>query len=109
MSEFYTEANYENSIIELFQDMGYTHVYGPDIDRDFYNPLYEEELIDALYRLNSSMPEEAITDALHKLKNYENGELIQKNAVFMDYIQHGIEVRYFKNGEEYSVFFYLVY
>lgn len=108
MSEFYTEADYENSIIELFQDMGYTHVYGPDIDRDFYNPLYEEELIDALYRLNSSMPEEAITDALHKLKNYENGELIQKNAVFMDYIQHGIEVRYFINGEERSGIVYLV-
>lgn len=108
MSEFYTEANYENSIIELFRDMGYTHVYGPDIDRDFYNPLYEEELIDALYRLNSSMPEEAITDVLHKLKNYENSELIQKNAVFMDYIQHGIEVRYFKNGEEHSGIVYLV-
>lgn len=108
MSEFYTEADYENSIIELFQDMGYTHVYGPDIDRDFYNPLYEEELIDALYRLNLSMPEEAITDALHKLKNYENGELIQKNAVFMDYIQHGIEVRYFINGEERSGIVYLV-
>lgn len=108
MSEFYTEADYENSIIELFQDMGYTHVYGPDIDRDFYNPLYEEELIDALYRLNSSMPEEAITDALHKLKNYENGELIQKNAVFMDYIQHGIEVRYLKSGEEHSGIVYLV-
>lgn len=104
----YTEANYENSIIELFQDMGYTHVYGPDIDRDFYNPLYEEELIDALYRLNSSMPEEAITDALYRLKNYENGELVQKNAVFMDYIQHGIEVRYFINGEECSGIVYLV-
>lgn len=108
MSEFYTEADYENSIIELFRDMGYTHVYGPDIDRDFYNPLYEEELIDALYRLNSFMPEEAITDALHKLKNYENGELIQKNAMFMDYIQHGIEVRYFINGEERSGIVYLV-
>lgn len=108
MSEFYTEADYENSIIELFQDMGYTHIYGPDIDRDFYNPLYEEELIDALYRLNSSMPEEAIADALHKLKNYENGELVQKNAVFMDYIQHGIEVRYFTNGEEHSSIVYLV-
>ena len=32
MSGFYTEANYENSIIELFRDMGYRYVYAPDID-----------------------------------------------------------------------------
>ena len=42
MSGFYTEADYENSIIELFQNMGYRHVYGPDVERDFYSPLYEE-------------------------------------------------------------------
>ena len=40
MSGFYTEADYENSIIELFQDMGYQHVYAPDLDRDFRSPLF---------------------------------------------------------------------
>ena len=40
MSGLYTEADYENSIIELFQNMGYRHVYGPDVERDFYSPLY---------------------------------------------------------------------
>ncbi len=108
MSEFYTEADYENSIIELFQNMGYRYVYGPDIERDFYNPLYEEELNAALHRLNPTMPEEAINDALFKLKNFDNASLIQKNAVFMDYIQHGVEVRYFSTGEELSGLVYLV-
>lgn len=104
----YTEADYENSIIELFQDMGYSHIYGPDIERDFTSPLYEEELINALYRINPDMPEEAISDALYKLKNFENASLVQKNAVFTDYIQHGIEVRYFVNGEEHSGIVYIV-
>lgn len=108
MSGFYTEADYENSIIELFQNMGYRHVYGPDIERDFNSPLYEDELNDALYRLNPSMPEDAIADALYKLKNFENGELVQKNAVFMDYLQHGVEVRYFSGVEERSGLVYLV-
>ena len=27
MSDFYTEADYENSVIELFQNMGYRYVY----------------------------------------------------------------------------------
>ncbi len=104
----FNEAAYENSIIELFQNMGYRHVYGPDVDRDFYSPLYEEELTAALYRLNPKMPEDAIADALYKLRNFENAGLVQKNAVFMDYIQHGIEVRYFVKGEERSGLVYLV-
>ena len=64
MSGFYTEADYENSIIELFQSMGYRHVYGPDIERDFYSPLYDDELTTALHRINPSMPEDAIADAI---------------------------------------------
>lgn len=109
MSSSFTEANYENSIIELFTKvLGYQHVYGPDVERDFYSPLYDEVLIDALYRLNRSLPEDAIQDALFKLKNFENGELVQKNAVFMDYLQNGIPVRYFVDGEERSSIAYLV-
>ena len=108
MSGFYTEADYENSIIELFQNMGYRYVYAPDLERDFRSPLYEEELVSALHRLNPKMPEDAIADALFKLKNFENAELVQKNELFMDYLQHGIEVRYFVKGEERSGLVYVV-
>lgn len=109
MSANYTEANYENSVIELFRDdLGYEYAYGPDIERDFYSSLYEEVLLDSLYRLNRGLPDDAIQDALFKLKNFENGELVQKNAVFMDYLQNGIPVRYFVDGEEHSSIVYLV-
>lgn len=105
----YTEADYENSVIELFRnDLGYEYAYGPDIERDFYSPLYEEVLLDSLYRLNRGLPDDAIQDALFKLKNFENGELVQKNAVFMDYLQNGIPVRFFVDGEERSSIVYLV-
>lgn len=109
MPGLYTEADYENSVIELFKnDLGYEYAYGPDIERDFYSPLYEEVLLDSLYRLNRGLPDDAIQDALFKLKNFENGELVQKNAVFMDYLQNGIPVRYFVDGEERSSIVYLV-
>lgn len=109
MPGLYTEADYENSVIELFRnDLGYEYAYGPDIERDFYSPLYEEVLLDSLYRLNRGLPDDAIQDALFKLKNFENGELVQKNAVFMDYLQNGIPVRYFVDGEERSSIVYLV-
>ena len=105
----YTEVNFENSIIDLFQNnLGYDYFYGPNIERDFYNPLYEEVLLDSLHHLNNGAPDDAIQDALFKLKNFENGELVQKNAVFMDYLQNGIPVRYFVDGEEHSSIVYLV-
>lgn len=107
MSESYTEADYENSIIELFQNMGYRHVYAPDLERDFYSPLYEEELNDALYRLNPSVSKHAILAALSKIKNFENAELVQKNELFMNYLQNGVEVKYFEDGEEHSDIIYL--
>lgn len=108
MSETYTEAHYEETIIELFQNMGYRHVYGPNIERDYQDPLYEEELDAAIRRINPDMPENAIHEALFKLKNFENGTLVQKNEVFTDYIQHGIQVRYTVNSEERSGIVYLV-
>ena len=109
MPGLYTEADYENSVIELFRnDLGYDYAYGPDIERDFYCPLYEEVLLDSLYRLNRGLPDDAIQDALFKLKNFENGELVQKNAVFMDYLQNGIPVRFFVDSEERSSIVYLV-
>ena len=37
MAAFYTEADYENSVIELFRDMGYDYVYGPNIARNINN------------------------------------------------------------------------
>lgn len=108
MSGFFTEADYENTIIELFESMGWRHVYGPDLDRDYKDPLYEDELEDSINRINPNMPESAIHEALFKLKNFDNADLIQKNAVFMDYIQHGVEVRYLVGSEERAGLVYLV-
>ena len=108
MTITFTEASYENSIIELFQGMGYNHIYGPDVERDYTSPLYEEVLVNSLYRINPKLCDDAIKDAIYKLKNFEIGELVQKNDVFMDYLQNGIEVRYLKDGEEHSDIAYLV-
>lgn len=108
MSSVYNESDYENSIIQLFEEMGYTHVYGPDIERDYRSPLYDEVLEERITALNPSLPHEAISEALYKLRNFENGELVQKNAVFMDYLQNGVPVRYTHKGEEKSAIVYLV-
>ncbi len=96
----FAEDNYEKAIIQLFQDeLGYSYQYGPDVERDFTEPLYLDELEPALTRINPLLPEGAIQEALNKLKHFENGSILQKNEVFMNYLQNGIEVSYFHDGE----------
>ena len=96
----FAEDNYEKAIIQLFQDeLGYSYQYGPDVERDYTEPLYLDELEPALTRINPLLPEGAIQEALNKLKHFENGSILQKNEVFMNYLQNGIEVSYFHDGE----------
>lgn len=97
----YTEANYENAVIEVFRDtLGYGYAYGPDVARDYAEPLYLDELLPALRRINSKLPESALIEAVYKLRNFEGGTIFQKNVDFMDYLQNGISVNFFDKGEQ---------
>lgn len=105
----FTESNYENAILQLFaESLGYATAYGPDIERDYHSPLYEDELLPALRAINRGLPEAALDDALYKLKNFESGSLLQKNRVFTDYLQNGVPVKYWEQNEERSGLVYLV-
>lgn len=104
----FTEATFEAAIIELFEQMGYTHLYGPDIERDYSSPLLESVLLDCLVKINSKLPADAISEAIAKLKGFDSGSLLQKNMAFMDYLQNGVPVRYFVKGEERDSIVYLV-
>jgi len=105
----YTESNYENAVLEVFRDtLGYSYIYGPDFTRDYRDPLLNEELIAALHRINPQLPKAALYDALYKLRTFEGGTLLQKNVLFMDYLQNGISVSYFDNAEQRSSLVYLV-
>ena len=109
MAKYYTESDYENAVLELMTDgLGYEYLYGPDIIRDYHSPLYDEVLENSLRSINRKLPEDAVSDALFKLRNFENGEMVQKNATFMDYLQNGIPVKYFEKGEERASIAYLI-
>ena len=97
----YNEDSYEKSLIELFQNMGYQHLYGPDIERDYKNPLYMDDL-NILYDINNQLDKEAVDKAIEVIQDFGIGSLEDKNNKFMDYIQNGINVNYWKDGEEKS-------
>ena len=109
MAFTYNEASYENSIIELFQEMGYDFVHGPDVeDRDQSSPLFEEELEDTIHRLNRKAPVESRKEAFRKLRHIDAGDLVSQNETFMDYLQNGISVTYTEKGEQRSALISLV-
>ncbi len=102
MPSLFTEDTFEQAVIELFVNMGYVHIYAPDMDRDYTSPLLDSVLRDSLVRINKGLVPDAIDEAIAKLKNFDSGSLVQKNMIFMDYLQNGITVKYFVRGEEQS-------
>lgn len=99
----YTEDSYEQTLIGLFQLMGYDYEYGPDTNRYAKDPLNKAELRDALVKINAvwigsllrnDSFEYVIDEAIKKLTSINEGTLEQRNETFMEYLQNGIEVEF---------------
>ena len=62
----FTEANFENAIIELFRDqLGYDYHYGPDVVRDYSQPLHLELVRASLQDINPWLPKTAIDETVN--------------------------------------------
>ena len=94
---------FEQVVVEhLVDNLGYDHLYGPDVRRssdDYRDVFLPDVLPDALARINKGLPSAAIDEAILKISNVEGGTLEQRNETFNDYLQSGVEVRYF-DGEQ---------
>ena len=108
MATYFTEADYEKSVIELFQNLGYSHIYAPELDRDYSIPFLEDDLKSCLEKINKDLPNAAIAEAVSKLRDFESGSLVQRNEIFTNYLQNGITVKYSENGEERTNIVYLI-
>lgn len=97
------EAFFEQAIIDHLQDMGYEHLFGPDVVRttsEYRDAFLPEVLPESLRRINPGIPDEAITEAVLKINTIESGSLAYRNETFSDYLQSGVEVTFFNGVEE---------
>ena len=94
----HSEANYENTLIALFQELGYAYECGYDVERDYRNPYYEEDLREALRRQNPMLSDEVLNEAFRLVTHVNEGILEQRNETLMDYLQNGVEVKYAVDG-----------
>ncbi len=93
----FSEETYEQALIDLFQNLEGNHfryLYGPDIERDYSSPILKEVLTDSLQRLNPTLPQSAIDDAVKKIYHIEGASLYERNFKFTQMMQYGIEVTF---------------
>ncbi len=104
--ERFSENSYEQALIELFKQLGYEFEYGPDIERNYREPVNKEELRKCLYSINavslgavlSRSYDGVIDEAVRKITSINEGTLEQRNEQFTDYLQNGVEVSFTISG-----------
>ena len=102
-----TEDQLEQETLAWLSDVGYSHLYGPDIapdgdapERDDYRQVVlVERLRDAVARLNPSIPLVAREDAVHRVLNLDVPALLSANRAFHQLLVNGVPVEYQKDGE----------
>lgn len=87
--------------------MGYTYYSGYDIERDYHNPLFVNDLSN-VYTINNGVSNVAIEIAIKTAQDFGRDSLKNKNDKFMDYLQNGISVNYWEDGENKSTLVRLV-
>lgn len=106
------EDFYEKTLIEYFcENLDYEHLYGPDVPRtttEYHDVFLPDILPDALERINPTLPRQAINEAVLKINDIDTGSLQQRNEAFHEYLQSGVEVRFFDGKEEQNDIVYLI-
>ena len=109
-NERFTEDSYEQALIDLFMDLDYEYEYGPNMERDYREPVDKKELHNELAWINgwedyaNNLPDDVydqiIGEAVRKVTSINEGTLEQRNEQFMDYLQNGVEVKFQYEGKE---------
>jgi type I restriction enzyme R subunit len=102
-----TEDQLEQEALDWLKDVGYRHLYGPDIAPDGDSPersdyrqaLLLDRLREAINRLNPTIPLSARDDALRQVLNLDTPVLLSANRIFHNLLVNGVPVEYQKDGE----------
>jgi type I restriction enzyme R subunit len=102
-----TEDQLEQEALTWLADVGYSHVYGPDVAVDGVTPersnytqvVLVDRLRNAINRLNPLIPLVAREDALQQVLNLDTPVLLAANRQFHRLLVNGVQVEYQKDGE----------
>ncbi len=93
-----TENHIELFAIELFEKLGYSYVYAPEMERNFDEVLLKDRLINAVEKINPSLPQSAIEDAIKQIERIKSSELLSDNETFHKLLVEGVKVDIQRDG-----------
>lgn len=88
----FKESNVEEAVIEQLQELGYEYKYGPDIERDYKEPILKDVFYDSLYKINKDITEDIADEVYRKVRNFRNVDLVEANYEFYHMLYAGVEV-----------------
>lgn len=102
-----TEDQLEQEALGWLADLGYAHLYGPDIAfdgpgperKDYREVLLTQRLSNAIDRLNPNTPLPARQDALQQVMNLGIPSQLSANRYFHQLLVTGVPVQYNKDGD----------
>lgn len=111
-----TESQIESFAIQLFEQLGYKSLYGPDIAPDGPNPLrtsfeevvLKELLLKAVRRINHELPAAVCEEAVNEVLRIASPDLLANNERFHRLLTEGISVSVHKDGVERGELVWLV-
>ena len=99
MGEKFNEEAYEQVLISLFEELGYEYECGYDVERDYSEPYYRDDLEASIRRLNPQYDNSVIEEGIRNITNFELASMEEKNEKVTLWMQGGMEVNYQEGGE----------
>lgn len=99
MGEKFNEDAYEQVLISLFEELGYEYECGYDVERDYSEPYYRDDLEASIRRLNPQYENSIIEEGIRNITNFELASMEEKNEKVTLWMQGGMEVSYQEGGE----------
>ena len=96
----FDEETLENVTMEILKELEYECINGYEMERtDFSKVLLEEDLFDAIERINKGVEYEQIQEVIRTIRNLDNNNTILNNKQFTKYLLEGISVPIQQDGE----------
>ena len=96
----FNEETLEKITMEILKELEYECLNGYEMERtDYSKVILEEDLKNAIYKINSNVTDEQVTEVLRQIKNLEHNNTILNNKQFTKYLLEGCQVPINENGE----------
>lgn len=93
-----TENEIELFAIELFEKLGYDYIYAPDLERNHEEVLLKDRFLNAIEKINPSLPHNALHDAIKQCERIKSSELLSDNEAFHKLLVEGVKVDMQRDG-----------